>query len=254
MIVFDEVAFAKEVEKRPIDNTYYSFKKGVILAKLYFNEGYSEDEVRKKLENKFSILDESYNYNIKYIKISKMIEQAKLSPELTSKSISFSCKELEFIHKFDDISVEKLFFVLLCVSKYYNNSFYFYDREIFSIAHVAWKGSYSKKVFSYLIQKDYLTIEERGIKNNRKIRKLFYSMTDIVISLYNENDIAFTVDNYKNIVYYYLKYFNLGKFIICKDCGAIDTWEKNKLRCTDCSSVRNLEKKRINYHNSKSCN
>lgn len=244
MIVFDELAFAKRVENSEITDTYYSFKKGVILAKYYFSQGYSEKEVRNKIESKFSILDGSYNYNIKYIKINRIIEQAKQSPELVSKSINFSKEELDFIHSFKDVKIERIYFILFCISKFYGNLFYFYDREIFELAQIPWNGQYSKTTFSFLIQNGYLYIEERGMSNNRKIRKLFYSLTDKVISLFNEDNIVLTISNYNNIVFYYLNYFKLDKFIFCKDCGSIELWQKNKIRCPECSKARTLEIKR----------
>lgn len=251
MIIFDEVEFAKSIEKENINSIHNSFKKGVLLARLYLYNGLSEEETREKIEEKFSFLDNSYNYNIKYLKINKIMQQAIKSPQLISKSISFSKKELDFIHNFNNIRIEKIYFILFCMSKFYNNLFYFKDREVFNLADVPWNGQNSKNIFSYLIQNNYLNVEERGIANNRKIRKLFYSIPTSILEELKEEKQIIEITNYKNIIYYYLQYLNIGKYIVCKKCGCIESdTEKGRTKefCNECGRIRALERKRKLWH------
>ena len=54
--------------------------------------------------------------------------------------------------------------------------------------------------------------------------------------IYNENNIAFTIEKYDNVIYYYDYYFNPENYIFCKKCGKILKRKANSQKyCRECA-------------------
>ena len=234
MIIFDELSYAKEIENEKIESSYNCIKKGIILAKYYMSIGKSEEEILRLLNKKFSILDCSYNYNVKYLKIKKMIEQAKQNPELIQKSIEFSNDELEFIRNIKNINIEKVVFILLCLTKFYNYApIYFSVKEVFDLAKVNANGLQRNKIMGYIISNKFYSLDERKV-NGIGARKIFYFINEGIKNL--QGDPVLQISDYRNLVYYYLRYIEEDKFILCSQCGCLDFKNSNsQLYCKKCA-------------------
>ena len=237
MIVFNEREYAETLENEEIKNSREAIKKGAILAKLYLDRGLSDEEIIRKLNEKFTVLNNSYNYDIKHFKINKMLKQAKINPKFNDKTIYFSKEELDFIHSIDNIITEKVFFILLCMSKFCNNNFYFRESDVIRLAKISSDGGKQRLVFQKLIQNKYFEIREQSLLSNKKMKMIFYSATPEILALYNPDNIVLEINNYRNLVYYYLNYINYGVFIKCKRCGTLEKcknkWSHRKY-CEEC--------------------
>lgn len=236
MIVFNEKQYAENLDKQKSIQTNI-IKNGIILAKLYISKGYTDKEIFDLLWSKYDVIK---NYDIKYKKIDLFIKCAKEGSELENKTIKFSNNELDFIHKIGNITYEKIFFVLFCISKIYNNRyFYFTDREIFRCADVSWNGNNSKDIFQYLILNNYIEYKIKKIEKNYGDEKIFYKIKDEISGLFNENNVAFEISNFDNIIFYYLDYIKSGDFMICNNCGKIiKRTSNNQLYCKQCSQKK----------------
>lgn len=243
-IIFNEIEYAKAVEKEKINNSYNIMRKGILLAKLYISRGLDDEEVLKLLNEKFSILDCSYNYNIKYIKIKKMLSLAKQNPNMMNKSIHFNDSELNFIHNINDINIEKILFVMLSITKFYNYTpIYFINKEIFDLAKIRYTSKENNRIFSFIIKNKIYKMDEKKVGNGKGIKKICYFLNDNIKSM-NSNDGIIEVSNYKNLIYYYLNYFNIGTYLICKDCKCIDMKKSNsQIYCKDCAKLNSNKQK-----------
>ncbi len=65
--------------------------------------------------------------------------------------------------------------------------------------------------------------------------------TEYMLSLENYDADGITISNFINFQYYYLDYFNIGRFIRCKECGCIEKMTKSDVKyCKICLNKLNL--------------
>ena len=232
MIVFDEYEYALELENQNIDSSYNVIKKGIILAKYYFYQGYSEDEVYKKLCQKFIVLDNGGNYDIKHAKINIMIASAKSNPELKRSNINFSEYELNLIHSIKDEKLEIFMFVMLCIFKFNNNNkFYVNEREILRMCNLYWCGSLFNSMVMFLYDKGYLKIGISKLKGVTS-QKIVYEFSD---EFKKGDSPSLIIKDYRNLNYQYLKYFDKDKYINCENCGITIPKKNNRQKyCNEC--------------------
>lgn len=58
---------------------------------------------------------------------------------------------------------------------------------------------------------------------------------------YKNNNIVLQISNFKNIVYYYKKYFNQDRYIFCDKCSCIELKKTNSQKyCKDCAKEVHL--------------
>lgn len=239
-IIFNEVEYAENIEKEKITSSYDIMRKGILLAKLYINRGLSDNEILILLNKKFDILDCSYNYNIKYTKIKKMLTLAKQNPNMMNKSIYFNDSELNFIHNINDINIEKILFIMLSITKFYNYApIYFTNKEIFNLSKIKYTSKENDRIFNFLIKNKIYNIDERKVGNGKGIKKICYFLNDNIKCLDDINNCVIEIFNYKNLVYYYLNYFNIGSYLLCEDCKCIELRKSNsQVYCKECAKVR----------------
>lgn len=237
-IIFNERRYAKEVERKEIKKQYGAVRDGTLLAKLYLERGLSEPEIINLLCDKFTIYDGTSIPNLKLDNVRKMLNQAKASPELKEVSIRFSYRELDFIHNIKDITIEKAFFIMLCIYKFYGGRFYVKEKEVFDLAKISWGGKSFQRVFGYLVKNKYFTAEERPLPNNKNLREIFYCPTEEVQNLYNPDEDVLNIEDFKNLVYYYLMYFDVGHYFFCSNCGCIEERRSNSQKyCKECAEL-----------------
>lgn len=244
-IIFNEIEYAKAVEKEKINSSYNIMRKGVLLAKLYINRGLDDKEILKLLNKKFSILDCNYNYNIKYIKIKKMLNLARQNPNMMDKSICFNDAELNFIHNINDINIEKILFIMLSITKFYNYSpIYFVNKDIFDLAKIRYTSKENDRILSFIIRNKIYKMDEKKIGSRKGIKKICYFLNDNIKNMNSNNGIIIEISNYKNLIYYYLNFYNIGTYLICKDCKCIDIKKSNsQIYCKECAKLNSNKQK-----------
>lgn len=213
------------------------------LAFLYIElskNGMSECDIRKILmeeSNKQSIYRTEQSSK-RMVDIA--VKFAKGGMRLEPPPISFSYEELSFIHSFNNDIIEKELFIFFCLYKCYGKKPF----------------NYSKRTFCKDCKIDISDYNIRNFVKNCDSENLFYKKiagkkdggflaSNYIKSLYNENNIAFTIDKYDDVVYYYERYINPDKYLLCQKCGRIIKKNAAQKYCTTCSK----EIKKINTRN-----
>lgn len=225
------------------------------LAFLYIElskNGMSECDIRKILmeeSNKQSIYRTEQSSK-RMVDIA--VKFAKGGMRLEPPPISFSYEELSFIHSFNNDIIERELFILFCLYKCYG-------RKPFN---------YSKRTFCKDCKIDISEYDVKEIIKSQDSDNIFYKKiqgkkdggilaSDYIKSLYNENNIAFTIDYYDDVVYYYERYLDPNKYLLCERCGrAIKKNSHNAKYCKECADILRNHKKqsRVRYATCKNCN
>lgn len=163
-------------------------------------------------------------------------------------SIKITRKELDFIASLDNIRLEKVAFVLLCIAKY---ECYYHDEPnywicwplnaISKLARVHITKAENLKLFRELVLVG--AIESNSVGSNLYEHVLFVSSgknDEIVLEL-SEND-------YKELAYTYLYYKNgFSSYVHCEKCGRLVKQKSNRQKfCDDCS-VENHKESKLNW-------
>lgn len=279
MIVLNELEYAEKciseniVEKKPFSTLN-------ILAKYYYHHvGKNEKEVAELLKDFAKKNCEGYSKN-KYMwdnNIVKMVEVAIQYPLHQIKGVWITSKELTTIRNIHNKVLERLAFTILCLAKYNveknpkSDGWINYEsKEIFNLARIS-AGIEEREIKFHELYKLNLIefakrIDNLGIKVN---------------FIDNESDNELFISDFRELGYEYLLYrgenfIRCGecgilvrgnkartkrycanciayspiktKKVICIDCGKefITTSKNTKsIRCSDCQSAVNREKKRI---------
>lgn len=213
------------------------------LAFLYIElskNGMSEYDIRKIL------MEESDKQSIYRTEQSSKrmvdiaVKFAKGGMRLEPPPISFSYEELDFIHSFNDDIIERELFIMFCLYKCYGKKPF----------------GFSKRTFCKDCKIDISEYDVKKIIKSQDSDNIFYKKiqgrkdggilaSDYIKSLYNENNISFTIDCYDDVIYYYERYINPDKYLFCEKCGRIIKKNAAQKYCTTCSK----EIKRINTRN-----
>lgn len=180
--------------------------------------------------------------------VQKTIKSVKKSSLKLVDHIYITQSELDFIVKLNDIKLEKIAFVILCLAKYHNevaeepdNRIYYKLSEIKNMARI----NMSKVDFEYFYNNLY---EVGAIERNNSptstvqtVRFVSRDENDPVVMELQEVD-------YLELTYLYLSWKNNGNgYARCSKCGRIMRQSKTKPRkyCEECAREARLERKRL---------
>ena len=207
-------------------------EKGIEL----FSEGMAEYEVRDKLseisrnQNPYRTEQSTKRYVNGAIKYIKSGMKTKYDP------ISFSKEELDYIQSIGDFVLEKEMFILFCLYKC--------KGEHFSYKNTPFIKECKIKKSEFDVSKLITDNEDSNAfycALNRYTGCV--SPSEYIKSLYNEDNIVFTINNYEDVIYYYERYLNPSKFVVCKKCGRIIKKKNNNQKyCRDCAKEINIQK------------
>lgn len=225
------------------------------LAFLYLelsNKGLPECDIRKTL------LEESDKQSIYRTEqssrriVDAAVKFAKGGMRLEPPPISFSYEELEYIHSFNNYIVEKELFIMFCLYKCYG-------KKPFGFAKRTFCKDCKIDISEYNI-KEIVTTQESDNLFYKKVqgrRDGGILASDYIKSLYNENNIAFTIDNYDNVVDYYNRYLNPSRYLSCEKCGAaVKRIKNNQKYCKRCAKYveSSNNKLRVKKYRESLCN
>lgn len=202
---------------------------------------------------------ENYNFIVEYLKkYWKMFAEADYQQKITDyikkthkygfknlDTVKITQKELNFIASLNNIRLEKISFVLLCIAKY---ECYYYDEPkywicwplntISKLARVHVTKAENLKLFRELVLAG--VIESNSVGTNLYEHVLFVSddKNDKVVLELSEND-------YKELAYTYLYYKNgFSGYIHCGKCDRLVKQKSNRQKfCGECSIENNKESK-----------
>ena len=207
-----------------------------LLAKHFFSIGQTNQQVIDSIENFMDI--NYYNFNITdwqdTIKKSvKYVSKYKSFDFINITKIEIYQEELDIIKTINNLRLEKLAFVLLVYSKIFNKI----NRN-----NSNWVNSSLRDIFSDT--KMAISTRDKGLMINKlgEMRLVEVSKkvdcTNIKILFSKiDGDIAFEVDDFRDIVFYYLNWIgeNIG---VCEGngCGRLIKINSNSQKfCADCA-------------------
>lgn len=207
-----------------------------------FMNGMDENDIRNILSDSIESENSYYSGKVSKRMVDNIIAVSKKKEYSDEKTISFSNQELVFIHSLDNLKLEKILFLLICLYKYYGDGFSFKDTVLAREAEVNRK---KLEISSFInSRKDkYFYVDKRD-----KVLKIF--ACDCIKDLESGNDLV--ISDFRNCIYYYLQYFKIDEFFVCSKCGIIEkkiiTGRPNKY-CSVCSKESKNEKnKKYDYY------
>lgn len=243
----DEVAYAKTLVNKKFKDDGTCFKKCVILGRYMLFLGKSEQEIYNVVKEKYDVMRRIFGNivvddDIKHIMIT-IKAQGPLKPSVV---ITFSDEELQFIRSCGNLTQQKALFIICCLWKSNGmKEFTMKQKPFFDEIKTSRGGNNFDKLMYYLVGQHHY-VESRVYKMS-----LLYQPCEKLRDMHGKGKQVLSIDNFKNIVYYYLEYFGEGQYIRCVDCGAIDKKTANaKKLCDECAKERkrnssNESKKRI---------
>ena len=229
-----------EMEKKPMSTLR-------ILAKYYFNNGDTKEEVEDKLNKYMKVNYKSYSpskWKDLISQLVKSVEKYKTYKMIDVDKVNITENEWFSIIALNNKQLEKLAFILLVYCKInkiknptcdnkINNTFSDIFRECgFRVTNE------TKLLLNELYKLNYISI---GLSCNSTSIKINYIEE-------NENNIKFTIDNFENVITYYEEYKNGKKYTECECCRKrIISKTKPKTYCPKCAKEidRNKAKDRM---------
>ena len=248
--VFDGVSYAKSViENHNIDDTNAN-EHMMLLAKYNFHVNKMDDD-----SNYRAIVDYMKKYWCLFAepdyqrKIEDYIKNAHKYSFKSIESIKITKNELDFIASLDNIRLEKLAFVLLCVAKY---ECYYHDEPKYWIT---WSLNNLTKLARIHVTKNetlqlFRELVVRGVIESNSSGKNLYE--HILFASDGQNDeVALELQevDYKELAYTYLFYKNgFSGYKHCEKCGILIKINSHSQKyCKKCAEISKKESDAIRY-------
>lgn len=179
--------------------------------------------------------------------IKRSIKNAKKKDYKTIENVSITRSELQYISNLNNIRLEKVAFVLLCLAKYghygsdskdywvnYNVS------QVFSLARVHLS---TREQYELLHQLKMVGAIEASHKPGNASLKVFYVSHD------KDDEVILKLgeDDFKELAYTYLYYKNgFSGYVKCECCGRLVRQKSNRQKyCKECAKIMITESKRL---------
>lgn len=223
-----------EMEKKPMSTLR-------ILAKYYFNNGDTKEEVEDKLNKYMKVNYKSYSpskWKDLISQLVKSVEKYKTYKMIDVDEVNITENEWFSITALNNKQLEKLAFILLVYCKInkiknptcdnkINNTF----TDIFEECGFRMTNEI-KLLLNELYKLNYISI---GLSCNSTSIKINYIEE-------NENNIKFTIDNFKNVITYYEEYKNGKKYMECECCKKRVIQKTHNVKyCPKCAKEMNIE-------------
>lgn len=238
MIIFDEERYAKNMILG-IESVPSMFEKIKVLTRynhhtLGMNQLDNYNTTVRWLSTHCNIFSDYSYSNV----ISGAIKRAKKYPFYKINSITVYKSELAKIRQLNNLRLEKIMFVMLCLAKYrqvtrgYSNGYEdFTISDIFKMARVSVAAADRESYIYELKQMGYLTQPKRNDAVG-----MFVTFID------SDADVAFEINetDCQELAYLYLKQTGQGKIIRCGKCGKLIKATSNY--CNDCLNASTTRK------------
>lgn len=225
------------VDRNNITNTIYS------LAKYNYHVLHLKDKANYNKILKY-IIDNCPNIfeEAIYQDIDSCIKSAKKHSMATIDEVCITQSELDAIKSLNDIKKEKVMFVLLATSKYFNllsgkdyNSVFLNNADICKAAKITIPVKDRDEFMQFAYDSGLLLRHSWSDSIIKKVTFISHDENDKVVLKLNEND-------FKDLANTYLAYLSPSKFRRCVTCGKwIRVNKQDRRLCRDCSNISNAQ-------------
>ena len=231
---------SKFVDENNVTNTIYSLAK-YNHHTLHLNDKENYNAVLKYItENCENIFEESI-----YEDITNCIKSSKKHKYALINEVCITQSELDVIKSLNDIKQEKVIFVILAISKYFNllaekdyDSAFLNTSDICKLARITIPVKERDVFLQFLYEKDLLYKHTWAGSNIKKVTFISHDPEDKVVLRLDESD-------FKDLAYTYMAYLEPHKFRRCVTCG---TWMRrnnyDKRLCTECTKNGNIQEEK----------
>ena len=226
MIIFDELKHAENILKTGRRSKKYVNYDNIILVKYWKYKGFGEYEIRKFLKDMMVDYEYLFNRNILERKINRAITIGMKFDLLTGINIEITDKEIKLINSLDKIELRKMMFVLLVVWKFRGmpKRFKISNEDLMKLSQVRVNNSTFWNYIYQITQTKMLSMVEYKNKSYYRIH----------IDTFEENSIL-KINDFDNIIYYYLSLVEPEKYNLCEECGKIIKLTSNRQKyCRSC--------------------
>jgi hypothetical protein len=259
MIIWNNYEYGKKIyDEKSVKTKKWQYKELRTLILYMILNDKQPKEIREALE-------ECCQDDLKYLReeqkktiFNKIITQVKRElPKkseiikekyIKSKEIAIFVEEIEKIKSLNDVNTEKVAFALLVYCKWIGDIEWFTmsKADIVRAAKISNLNSVAQqKVLTGLVANGYVKSDVRedsrkhcyGYGNNEQ---QMWSLTYLV----KDGEVAFTISDYDNLVYWYLNYV-YGGYFVCAGCGNVFKQNSNAQKyCTKCARQKEDARKR----------
>ena len=243
MLVFDEKKYAEKLLKDKKFQTYRQKDiERYILIRYLHEKGLNNDEIRQKLD-KFPLIGCEYLDKKDIDLIYERIFQRALScPLVTNVEIKIYKEEIDAINSLDDNFAQDLLFVLLVYYKWAINQNYLYFFSKHNNVKMVMTNDVDIWKYANIMK---LRVSERHqlsnklILNNLYIEDNFKSYNYFYLPfIKNDGDVAFTINNYDNILGELHIYNNPDDYKRCSNCKVVIKKTRSpKKYCNNCAKL-----------------
>lgn len=225
------------IDKNNITNTIYSLAKyNYHVLHLKYKANYNRI-LKYITDNCPNIFEEAI-----YKDIDGCIKSAKKHSMVTIDEVCITQNELCTIRSLNDIKKEKVMFVLLATSKYFNllsgnnyDSVFLNNADICKAAKVTIPVKDRDEFMQFAYDSGLLLRHSWSDSIIKKVTFVSHDENDKVILKLHEND-------FKDLANTYLAYLSPSKFRRCVTCGKwIRVNKQDRRLCRDCSNISNAQ-------------
>lgn len=215
------------------------------VARYYLDKGYSEREVRRKLDAFLIACDPLASLPKWSNSLDYALSRAVKFEAINIDKITISKTEMDIVDSLDKVQTKRLAFVLLCLAKYWvavnpelDGWVVNKDSEIMKLANV----STSAKRQSLM----YFTLKELGlIQFSKKVDN-----TNVRVNFMDDGEPILEITDFRNLGYQYLMYHG-GPYFVCENCGVVTKLSNVENRgcqkyCKECAPKVKL-RQRVEY-------
>jgi len=233
MLIFDEKKYAENLIKHGYKDKTHIVLDNIILVKYWKYLGFSEDDIKKKLEDFMIDFKYMYNSDIVPYNVHKALKQGSKYPLVFDKIVNITQKEINTINSIDDLELKKILFVLLVIWKFRDKQkFMISNNNLKKLANVKCKNSVFWDYLHKLHDLGYL--------------KAFVYKCKPYYKLYIEEggNVVLSIKNYDNIISYYLSIVYPEEYTYCAICDIPIKQTSNRRKyCSSCWKKRHQELK-----------
>lgn len=210
-----------------------------IAAKYYFAEGYTQKDVRRKLDELLLRCDPNANLVLWSDTLDKQVRRATRRDLVEIDYIPITAPEIKTIDSLPSRTLKKLAFSYLCVAKYYNAA----NEQNSDWANLPVRDICSMGGIAIPVDKQY---ELRGELADMGLLQLSVAVDNVnarVLFVDHEGDPVLLVDDMRNLGNQYFQFMG-EKYVKCASCGLVIGRRSNRqLYCSKCAAKMAREKR-----------